>query len=67
MLSTKHTSAVGENIFQHLWFCIKVSAKLQLAILCFMLHGLSCGLWNAPGCMQIDEISKWISDLACKR
>ena len=41
MFSTKHTHAVNENVFQHLWFCIKVSAKLQLAILCFMLHGLS--------------------------
>ena len=67
MFSTKHTHAVNENVFQHLWFCIKVSAKLQLAILCFMLHGLSGGLWCAPGCMQIEAISKWISDLACNR
>ena len=67
MLRTKHTEQINENVFQHLSFCIKVSLKLQLAIFCFLLHGLTGGLWVAPLKFQLKELSKWISDLSCKR
>jgi len=67
MFKTKHTLLVNENVFQHFWFCVKVSFKLQLAICCFLLHGLSGGLWCAPSKFQLKELSKWISDIACSR
>ncbi len=67
MFRTDHTNQVNENVFQHLSFCIKVSLKLQLAICCFLLHGLTGGLWSAPEKFQLKELSKWIHDLSCKR
>ena len=45
---TKHTMEVGETVFEHFAFTVKVASKMIISSVFFLIHGLSGGLLGMP-------------------
>ena len=45
---TKHTMEVGETVFEHFGFTVKIASKMVISSIFFIIHGLSGGLLGMP-------------------
>lgn len=61
---TKHLDEVGETYWMHLWFCVRASFFLLLAVFFLILHGLTGGLLNAPKGWRLEGVQKKLAALS---
>lgn len=48
MFYTKHTSEVGETVFEHFAFTVRVASRMCASAFFLIIHGLSGGLIGMP-------------------
>lgn len=59
---TKHTSEVGETVFQHLAFTVRVASKMLCSALFLIVHGMSGGLLSMPEKYNLCSIKEFLCD-----
>ena len=59
---TKHTTEVGETVFEHLAFTVKIASKMVAGAFFLIIHGLFGGLLGGPEKYNICAMKEFLCD-----
>ena len=59
---TAHTSEVGETVFEHFAFTVRVASKMVAGAFFLIIHGLSGGLLGVPEKYNICSLKEFLCE-----